>query len=81
MKFTYSGITGWDLYSGITGWDFHRICMNPLNFIKKIFQIDQQIAQHFVHFSECLSNFYATQMINPFLNSRILANHDKGLEF
>ena len=31
--------------------------------------------------SECLSNplsFYATQIINPFLNSRILTINDKG---
>ena len=49
---------------------------------KRYFIIDQQIARHFVHYSECLSNppsLYATQMINPFLNSRIKDNHNKGL--
>ena len=43
--------------------------------------IDQQKARNFVHYSECLSNplpFYATQIINPFLTSRISANHNKG---
>ena len=46
--------------------------------------IDRQIARHFVHYSECLSKslpFYATQMINPFLNLRILVKHDKGLGY
>ena len=34
----------------------------------------------FVQYSKCLSYpfpFYATQIINPFPNSRISANHDK----
>ena len=51
---------------------------------KRYFIIDQQIARHFVHYSECLSNltsFYTIQLINPFLISRITANHDKGLGF
>ena len=46
--------------------------------------IDQQIAWHFVDYSECLSNplpFFETQIINPFLNSRITVNHEKGLGF
>ena len=37
---------------------------------KRYFIIDQQIARHFVHYSECLSNplpFYATQIITLFL--------------
>ena len=45
--------------------------------------IGQQIAWLFEHYSECLSNplpFYATQIIHPFLNSSISANHDKRLE-
>ena len=49
---------------------------------KRYFIIDQQIVRNFVHFSECsyhLLPFYTTQMINPFLTSRISANHDKGL--
>ena len=48
--------------------------------MKIYFIIDQQIARHFVQFSECLSSpihSYATQIIKPFLSSRILANHDK----
>ena len=51
---------------------------------KKYFIIDQQIARNFVQYSECLSNLlpnYETQIINPFLNSMISANHDKGQEF
>ena len=47
---------------------------------KRYFIIDQQIVQHFVHYSKCLSNppsFYANEIINPFLNKMILANHDK----
>ena len=51
---------------------------------KRYFMIDQQKARHFVHFSEYLSTsipFYATQIIKNFLNSRISANHDKGLRF
>ena len=46
--------------------------------------IDQQVAPHFVHYSECLSNplpFYATQIINPFLTLRISANKNKRLGF
>ena len=38
---------------------------------KRYFIVDQQIVQHFVHYSKCLSNppsFYATEIINPFLN-------------
>ena len=53
----------------------------PKHNARKIhFLIDQQIARHFVHYSECLSHpllFYATQMINRLLNIRISANHDK----
>ena len=46
--------------------------------------IDQQIVRNYVHSSECLSTplpFYAAQIIDTFLNSSILANHDKGLRF
>ena len=42
--------------------------------------IDQQIARHFVHNSESLYHslpFYATQIISPFLSSRISANAEK----
>ena len=49
--------------------------------IKRDFIIEKQIARHFLQYSECLSKplpFYATQIIEPFLNSKTLANHDKG---
>ena len=65
-------------------WWFTLLNMSKISLIIRYFIIDQQIAWHFVHFSECLSNllpFYATQIINSFLNSRISADHDKGLEF
>ena len=55
-----------------------------LYFYKRYFMIDQQIARHFVHYSEYIYHplpFYTTKIINPFLNSRISANHDKGLGF
>ena len=45
------------------------------------FMIEKQIARYFVLYSICLSNhpfFYATEMINPILNSIILINHKKG---
>ena len=48
---------------------------------KRYLIIDQQIARHFVQYSEYLSHslpFYPTQMINPILNLRISANHNKG---
>ena len=51
---------------------------------KRYFIIDQQIARHSVHYSECLYHplpIYATQMIKHFLTSRISTNHDKGFEF
>ena len=51
---------------------------------KLYFIIDQQIVRHFVQYCECLSNlllYYATQIINPFLNSRISANPEKGQGF
>ena len=47
---------------------------------KRYFIIDQQKSGILCN-SECLSNplpFYANQITNPFLNSRISANHDKG---
>ena len=46
-------------------------------------KIDQHLARHFLHYSECLQHpltFYTTQIINPFLNSRISANQDKVLK-
>ena len=52
---------------------------------KRYFIIDEQIARHFVHYSECLNLppllFYVTQIINQFLTSWISAYHDKGLGF
>ena len=49
---------------------------------KRYFIIDQQLARQFVQYSECLYLlFYATPIINPFLTSKISANHNKGLGF
>ena len=51
---------------------------------KRYFIINQQIARHFVQYSECLYHplpFYVTPIINSFLTSGITANHDKGLGF
>ena len=56
----------------------HQVFSQFLPANKRYFMIDQQIVQHFVHYSECLSNhppFYATQIISSFLSSRISANH------
>ena len=64
---------------GVGGKDIHCIVQN----VKIYSMIDQQIARHFVHYSESLYNplsFYITQ-ITLFLNSRISANQDKGLGF
>ena len=52
-----------------------------IGFKQKHFKIEKQIARYFVQYSEFPSNpssFYATQIINPFLNLRISANH-KGV--
>ena len=46
---------------------------------KKYFKIDQQIAWHFVYYSEYLSN--ATQINYPLLKPRMSANLDKVLGF
>ena len=65
----------------------HSINSNFLREIytnKRYFVIDKQKARHFVHFSEILTSpilFYATQIINPFLNLRISANQDKERNF
>ena len=43
-------------------------------FTKRYFIIDQQIARHFVHYSECLYQllpYYAVKIINALLTSRI----------
>ena len=68
--------------------DIHvTISYNPnfyMDCAKRYFMIDKQIAPHFVHYGEYSYyhlSFYATQMINPFLTSRIWANPDKGLGF
>ena len=50
---------------------------------KRYFIKDQQIARNFVHYSESLYPPHslltnATKKNNPFLTSKILANHDKG---
>ena len=55
------------------------IMFDKIRVKQKIFTLDQQIARHFF-FTNPLP-FYATQIINHFLNSRSSANHDKGLEF
>ena len=49
------------------------------HYYKRYFIIDQQIARHFVHHSECL--YVLLKIINSFLASWILANHTKGLDF
>ena len=68
-----------------------KCCQNSLKWIKtklyisqRYFLIDQQIAQYFAQYSEVLTTpipFYANQIINPFLTSRVSANHDKRLVF
>ena len=51
-------------------------------FLKRYFILDQQIAWHFVHWMSLQTPFsYVTQIINPFLTSRLSANHDTGLGF
>ena len=58
--------------------------LNKLCVDKSDFMTEKQIAKYFVQYSECLSNplpFYATQIINPILNSMISANHNKGEGF
>ena len=52
----------------------------PLYGIQKILNSRSTNSAIFVQYSECLSNpVLATQMTNPFLNSRISANHNKGI--
>ena len=49
--------------------------------MKRYFMIEKQIARYFVLYSICLSNhpsLYATEMMNPMLDSIILTNHKKG---
>ena len=49
---------------------------------KRHFIIDQQIAWHFVHYSECLyhlPSLLSTQITTPFLTSRFSTRHYKGL--
>ena len=58
--------------------------MHYIQFTKRYFIIDQQIALHFENYSERLLHplpFDATQITNPFLTSRISANHHKELGF
>ena len=46
--------------------------------------IEKQLLHLIMKYTHCLSHplpFYATQRINPFLNSRISANHDKMEDF
>ena len=47
---------------------------------KRDFVIEKQLPHEIMKYAKCLSNplpFEATQIINPPLNSRISANHDK----
>ena len=51
---------------------------------KTYFIIYQQIARHFVHYIENLSNppfLLCNSIFNSFLNSRISANYDRGFRF
>ena len=51
---------------------------------KRYFLIDQQIARHFMQYSDNLPNplpFNANQITNLFLNSRTSTNHDKKWRF
>ena len=51
----------------------------PLHLLRD-FIIEKQLQHCIMEYTKCLSSipFYnATQIINPFLNSRISANHDK----
>jgi hypothetical protein len=62
------------------------ISLPILSVSKKDLIIAKQILRHFVQYIECLSTpsplpFYATQIINLFVNSRISANRDKGEGF
>ena len=60
-----------------------KIYYNLLHYYKRYFIIDPKKMWHFVHYSECLYRplpFYTTQVINPFLTSRISGNHSKGFE-
>jgi hypothetical protein len=43
--------------------------------------IEKQEARPFVQYANAPLPFYATQIINPFLNSGISPNHDKGEGF
>ena len=55
-----------------------------INHNKIYFIIDQQRAKHFcntVNVFQTPLPFFATQIVNTFLNSRISANHNKGLGF
>ena len=57
------------------------VAINLLTNYKRYFIIDQQIARHFVQYSEYLSNpdlNYAPQIINLLIFSIISTNHDKG---
>ena len=68
-------------YSELGSKSRRSVIRQVLKCAKRYYIIDQQIPLHFVQYSECLSNpllFYATRIINPFLNSRISANHAKG---
>ena len=58
--------------------------INKEAYFETYFTIDQQKAQNFVHFSECLYHhlpFHETQIINSVISSMISANHDKGSRF
>ena len=67
----------------------NNLCMyvykyNQICIFKRYFIIDKKIERHFVHYSECLPqppSLVCNSNIHHFLNSRISANHYKGLGF
>ena len=72
---------GWNQWLGSS-----TFCLAVSDSPKKRFLIlDQQIARYFVHYSKCLyhppSLLCNSNNNNPFLTSRIGANHDKGIGF
>ena len=62
----------------------HFVKLFVVHVLKRYLIIDQQIARHFVLYSEYLYHplpFYGTQIITLFLTSTISANQDKWLGF
>ena len=66
--------------------EYHQLQVNhnSIHSITKDFIIEKQIAHNFFVIHQIYQTplpSYATQIINPFLNSMVLANHEIGLEF